>query len=1343
MHLLSTLQKHVASLFSMRVMPWLLSGIVMLIGALITYSLWLNAQQDDNRKLRSTLEYSADVTANNLLSRLNAFQVMMRGVKGHIDGSDHVTASEFHSYIQSLQLNTHIGLKGVALVKLVTHAEKDKHITENRKQGFPDYKIHPAGNRDFYTPIVAIEPFDVENAKALGFDTLTAPTAQIAMARSRDDNDIRITSHFTLIQDKVKVQDKGKPNVHAFVMYLPIYKKGAVLNTVSQRRAAITGWVDVPFRLNDLITGLSGEIDPDIDIEIHDSDKLTDESRLYQSDQITHEQRHAKGSLQTMRVLDIAGSHWTILSSTTPAFKARILTTDKSIFVALTGSALTLLSALLTWFLIRGRQSADARYQKLFDQAGDGVLVLNCEHAFLEANNAALQMLGYEHDVLLNMRMHDILAARELPRLAPSVKKVMAGKSLHEECAFIRSNGEEFLVEVSCQRLETDSYFLNVRDLTERKKTEERINQLTKLYQALSQINQAIVRMDNKSNLFPLVCQCAVDLGGMKMAWIGLLDKKTSQILPVAAYGNGVEYIDDLTFSALESSPDGQGPTGKAIRENQVIIINDYLSDPITKHWHKRATDFGWRSAATFPIQRGGKPFAVLNVYHTQPHGFDEEVTDLLKEITTDVSFALDNFDHEAQRLHLTHDLKNAYDRINHILNVSPAIIYALKAQPGHDDFIVDFIGDNIQKLTGYTTEDWYAPQFWLNHVHPDDRAAVLESQQKLIEDGALSHQYRFMHADGSIIWIDDQLMLIRDSSGKPTEAVGAWLDITDDKIAEELLRVNAQVFEFSREGIITTDADNRILTVNKAFTEITGYKAEEVIGKNPRILASGTTNKAFYKSMWQQINDKGYWQGEVLNRRKDGEFFSERLSISTVRDQDGKITQHIGIISDLTEHKLAEQRIEFLSNFDPLTQLPNRNLLSDRAKLILAAAKRSKTSTAVIYLDLDRFKIVNESLGPSVGDALLKELAKRLLNSLRPEDTISRQGGDEFIMLLPETDAEGAAHVAKKLLEIVSKPFTFAEQRITLTCSIGIAEFPQDGDNFEQLAQSADAALYRAKQAGRNNFQFFTQQMHEQAYKVLQIENELRQALEQNEFEIYYQPQVDTVSASIIGAEALIRWRHPKRGLVTPSNFIPIAEESSLINEIGSWVLTTALQQLADWQTAGINIVPVAVNLSIVQFRQESLYESVCNALRLTKLDPAMLELEMTESVAMEDYARTIRVLNQLSALGVSLSIDDFGTGYSSLNYLKQFKIDKLKIDQSFIRDMERHPEDAAIVTAIIGMARGLNFKTIAEGVETRSQLEFLRHNHCDQIQGYLFSQPLPAKDFELLLRKGTISLS
>ncbi len=1315
-------------------MAWSLCGLVTLTGALLTYALWQQAKHEDIRKLRSTLEYSADVTVKNILNRLNAYQVMMRGVKGHIDGSDYVTADEFRDYIASLRLDTQAGLKGVALVTLVKHQDKERHIAEKRKQGYPGYTIFPEGIRDFYTPITAIEPLDEENLKALGFDTWTGTSSREAMERSRDDNDIRITSHFTLIQDQ------ERSNSHAFVMYLPIFKKGAPLNTLAERREAIIGWVDAPFRINDLIAGLRGEVDPDVRFEIHDSSKLTDASHLYQSTDSGDRYKNTSNSIQTVRQLKIAGSQWTILFNTTSAFEKRILPHKRPLLIALTGSLLTTLLGLLTWFLVKSFQQADARYQKLFDLASDGVLVLKCDHSFLEANNAALQMLGYERETLLKMRMHDILSKQDHSRLAPSVKKVMTGKSLHEECTFIRSSSEEFPVEVSCQKLENDSYFLNVRDLTERKKTEMRISRLTKLYSALSEVNQAIVRMDHESGLFPLVCQCAVEFGGMKMAWIGQLDQATSRILPVAKYGSGVEYLDQIALSILKDSPDGQGPTGTALRENQIIIINDYLSNPKTKRWHERAAKFGWESAATFPIQRGGKPFAVLTVYHTVAQGFDDESINLLTELTSDISFALDNFDHETERINLTHDLENAYERINHIINVSPSVIYSLKIRPEHDEMVVDFISDSIYKLTGYPLEDWYTPQFWLNHVHPDDHAIVLAAQQRLLMEGMVNHQYRFLHANGNTLWVDDQLMLIRDESGKPVEAVGTWLDVTSRKIAEENLRVNAQVFEFSREGIITTDADNKILSVNKAFTEITGYAPEEIIGKNPRMLASGTMTKDFYRQMWQQIKELGYWQGEVLNRRKDGEFFSERLSISTVRNQDGKITQYIGIISDLSEHKLAEQRIEFLSNFDPLTQLPNRNLLSDRAKLALAAAKRSNTSLALMYVDLDRFKIVNESLGLSVGDALLKELAKRLLNALRPEDTLSRQGGDEFIIMMPNTDAEGAAHVAKKILETISRPFNFAEQRITLTSSIGIAEFPQDGDDFEQLAQAADAALYRAKQAGRNNFQFFTQQMHEQAYEVLQIENELRLALENNQFRLYYQPQVDAVTAEIVGIEALIRWQHPKKGLVSPASFIPIAEETSLINEIGNWVLITALKQLAEWQNAGIKIVPVAINLSIVQFRQDTLYQAVCDALRETKLPPSMLELEMTESIAMEDSQRTVRILKQLNALGVSLSIDDFGTGYSSLSYLKKFSVDKLKIDQSFVRDMEFHPEDTSIITAIIGMAKGLGFKTIAEGVETKQQLEFLQQSQCDQIQGYLFSTPLPAEDFVQLLRLGKL---
>ncbi|MDD1610617.1 MAG: bifunctional diguanylate cyclase/phosphodiesterase [Methylococcaceae bacterium] len=390
------------------------------------------------------------------------------------------------------------------------------------------------------------------------------------------------------------------------------------------------------------------------------------------------------------------------------------------------------------------------------------------------------------------------------------------------------------------------------------------------------------------------------------------------------------------------------------------------------------------------------------------------------------------------------------------------------------------------------------------------------------------------------------------------------------------------------------------------------------------------------------------------------------------------------------------------------------------------------------MYLDLDRFKIINDSLGPSAGNQILKELSVRLNKHLYREDTLCRPGGDEFILLLPNTDVEGAAHVAKKIFEICTQPFCIAGQRVSLTMSIGIAEFPQDGDTFEQLSQSADAALSRAKQNGRNNFQFFTRQLQEQASRILRIENELYDAVEKDEFLLHYQPQVDANTSKIIGAEVLIRWQHPQKGMVSPSEFIPIAEECGLMIDIGDWVLQTAIRQIAAWQTAGLAIVPVAVNLSIVQFRQDTLYDKIVEALQQNGLDPAMLELEITEGIAMENFERTIDVLNRLHQLGITLSIDDFGTGYSSLSYLKRFKINKLKIDRSFVQDLSSNPEDEAIVTAIINMAKSLGFKTIAEGVETQEQLNFLREKKCDEIQGYYFSKPVPAEAFANLLRNG-----
>lgn len=676
--------------------------------------------------------------------------------------------------------------------------------------------------------------------------------------------------------------------------------------------------------------------------------------------------------------------------------------------------------------------------------------------------------------------------------------------------------------------------------------------------------------------------------------------------------------------------------------------------------------------------------------------------------------------------------LKQEAERLTHVMAVNPAVIYSLTSDPNSSQgFVVDYVSPKVAQTTGFSPAQWLStPGLWLERVHPDDRPQASLAQQRLREGGVLQHEYRWLHADGSYRWIYDQLVLNRPVTGAGV-AVGTWLDVTDLKRAQEQLRLTAQVFESSQEGIQITDADNRLLSVNRAFTEITGYTNEDVVGRNPRLLSSGLQDKAFYEAMWHTIQSEGRWQGEVWNRRKNGAIYPQWLSISAIRNEDGQITQHIGILTDISSRKDAEEKIRVLSNYDPLTHLPNRALLHDRALVALATAHRVQGKVALMYVDLDRFKNINDSLGHSIGDQLLKELAVRLTTHLHQDDTICRPGGDEFICLLPNTDYPGAAHVAQRMLTIIAEPFLIDGQNLTLTASIGIALFPDNGDDLERLSQCADSALFRAKQQGRSNFQFFAQQMHERANEVLRVENDLRRALENNELLLHYQPQVDATSLKIVGVEALIRWQHPEWGMVSPARFIPVAEESGQIHAIGQWVMNTAMQQNADWQAAGLPIVPVAINLSVVQFRDASLCKTVLDALRSSGLDPAMVELELTESIAMDDSTFTIDMVAQLHALGISLSIDDFGTGYSSLSYLKRFKIDKLKIDQSFVRDLHCDPDDEAIVTAIIGLAQSLGFRTIAEGVETQAQLDFLRSHQCDEIQGYFISRPVPADEF------------
>lgn len=567
--------------------------------------------------------------------------------------------------------------------------------------------------------------------------------------------------------------------------------------------------------------------------------------------------------------------------------------------------------------------------------------------------------------------------------------------------------------------------------------------------------------------------------------------------------------------------------------------------------------------------------------------------------------------------------------------------------------------------------------------------------------------------------------------------ALDRFTSEAETKNMEKSLIQLAHAVEQSPTTVIITDLDSNIEYVNPTFAKLTGYDPEEVIGRNPRIFQSGKTPRKIYEEMWALLKRGESWQGELINRRKDGSEYIEDVIISPVRQADGRITNYLAIKEDITEKKKNEERIENLKHFDQLTGLPNQTLLSDRFNYSLSRAQRNGECLAIMFVDLDNFKTINDTLGHTVGDQLLMEVANRMKEALRREDTVSRQGGDEFSLILPNTDQRGAAHVAAKLIEKVSMPYQIGQHELISTPSIGISVYPHDGKDIEILFRNADTALFHAKQAGRNNFRFFTPEMQIHSIRTLQLSNSLRYALARNQMYLQYQPRVSIEDGHVTGVEALLRWQHPELGMISPVEFIPLAENNGQIIQIGEWVLSTAVSQLKKWLEQGFPPMVMAVNLSAVQFRQPDLVETVVGILDEVGLAHEYLELELTEATAMDNPQMALKIINKFHATGIHMAIDDFGTGYSSLSYLKRFQLQKLKIDRSFIIDISDNPEDKAIVTAIISLAASLGMKTLAEGVETAEQLVHLRLQGCEEVQGYYFSKPLSVDSFAEYIEK------
>ncbi len=1157
---------------------------------------------------------------------------------------------------------------------------------------------------------------------------------------------------------------------------------------------------------------------------------------------------------------------------------------------------------------IADRSLAEARLRVMVEMAPEAIAVLDEDSKiFIDANANAEKLFGCDREELLkhspfdfyppeqpdglpleeSIGIHDDQVAGGMQAVFERDIRNKAGSLVHCEMRLVRlPDAKRRLVRAS------------MTDITERKKAEARIERLTKLYRALSEVNQAIVRMHDESELFPLVCRAAVDFGGVKMAWVGQL--REGRIEPVVRYGKGTEYLDRIHVSANGEVPEGRGPTAIAFREHRNVVVNDFGADELTRPWKENAAGFGLNASATFPIPRGGKPYAVLTVYHDIPGAFDAEMVNLLDEMARDIAFALESFDRERQRKEAQEALIAGERHFRAYFERAMVGMAAINPEKGWIE-----VNDALCKMLGYPREE-LVNMTWAQLTHADDlpKNEIMFNQVLAGESEEYEYDKRFIRKDGEIVYVhiavcavrkpdgslDYTVAIVEDvsarrraenrehlrnrvleliarglslqeimdfvvqaveaentsmlcsillldesghhllkgsapnlpafysaaihgaaigpsegscgtaahtgkrvivedirthpfwkdyrelaaraglascwsepifgSSGKvlgtfavyhgnpgaPNETDIALIESVANLIGiaierkriEEELQLASMVYRNTSEAMMVTDEHNRIIAINPAFTQITGYSLNEVSGKDPKILSSGRQDVDFYRVMWSEILNTGLWQGEIWNRKKNGEIYPEWLTINTIFNQDGSIYRHVALFSDITDKVRTDELIWRQANFDLLTGLPNRRMFYDRLEQEIKKAHRAGLLLALLFIDLDRFKEINDTLGHQTGDILLVEAAGRIVSCVRESDTVARLGGDEFTVILSElSEGNHAEKIAQNIIAKLVEPFVLGNEMAYVSASIGITFYPTDALDVEHLLRNADQAMYVAKNAGRNRFSYFTRSLQEKAQSRLRLLNDLRAALGADQFMLYFQPIVELATGRIVKAEALLRWTHPERGLVSPMDFIPLAEETGLIHDIGDWVFREAARWAKRWIAFGNGSFQVSVNESPSQFQSENRdIDAWLGCLKEFGLSGQNVVIEITEGLLLNADSHVTDKLIHFRDAGIQVAIDDFGTGYSALSYLKKFDIDYLKIDQTFVRDLATDPSDMALSEAIVMMAHKLDLKVIAEGVETDEQKALLVQAGCDYAQGYLFSKPLPPAEFEALLK-------
>lgn len=1257
-----------------------------------TFGTWLIESRQADADSKAQFDSMAEDAVDKIKNRMALYDQALRGAQALFISSGSVSREEFKEYVSGLKLETdYPGIQGIGYSIYVHPDFLAKHVEYMRSHGFPNYSIKPAGKRDEYSSIVYLEPFDWRNQRAFGYDMLSQATRRKAMFAAMDSGKMTASGKVTLVQETNENVQSG------FLTYLPIYRVGAPRNTPSERRGALIGWVYSVFRMGDLMNGVLGSSTSKYSVEIYDGSAPSASTLYYDS----ASRPSASTEFYLSKIILIDDRKWLVRVKPTPQTVSK-LDARKPYWIACFGFAISLLLSLAAWLQANGRRLADERAAELNSElissqkalrlendknsailrsANDGIHVLDYDGKVVEASDSFCDMLGYSREEIIGMSVENWDAFFVKPGQVVSIvrERLSTPERVRFETKHRRKDGTVFDVEISGFPFELDGRTLLYNSSRD-------VSDRKLLESNLAEERNLNASILNSAG--PLIL--AVDENGFAVSF-----NKTAEALTGASFSDVSRIPRFWTrFVAPEDLPFTEDAFDSIMAGKTVDVIEnrwiDSTGEPRLISWTNSLLKGG-----------DGKP-------------------NLLVAIGIDVT----------ERRKAEFELKASEERLNEILNTSP-ISVRIAIDGGRK---VVFCNKSYSELIENPNPLGDDPKGY--YMRPEEYDLVLKD----LNAGLVVFNRQIeLDIGGKSVWA---LASYANTIFEGQNAVLGWFyDVTTMKRSESELRVAAAAFE-GQDGLIITDEDGNILKANKAFSDITGYSQNEVVGKNPRFLQSGKMEPAFYQDMWKRIIEDGSWAGEIWNQRKNGEHFPEYLTITAVKDDNGRTTNYVGSFLDITERKISETQIRQLAYYDQLTGLPNRRLFRDRLEQDVKRVSRKKESLALLFIDMDKFKDVNDTLGHDKGDLLLVEAAKRIAPCIRNTDTFARLGGDEFTIVLPEYgDVSVIDRIAGRVVEVLSAPFDLGGDDVgDVSCSIGIALYPHGAESIEDLLKQADQAMYAAKQAGRNGFSYFTQSMHDDAKEKTILTNDLRHALELGQLEIHFQPIVEAESGEIVKAEALLRWRHPLRGFVPPDVFIPLAEESGLILKIGEWVFVESLKLIGQWRDRTGRLMPISVNKSPVQFVRSDKHQWL-EAYDSSGLPKNCLTVEITEGVLISESEKVKADLNLFHSNGIEVSIDDFGTGFSSLSYLNRFDVDYLKIDKSFVQNITVDAGSLTLTEAIVTMAHKLGIKTIAEGVETEEQRDSLVEMGCDYLQGYLFSKPIPADEFEKLIGRDPLS--